>query len=150
VEAFPGATGGAQFHATFSPDDKWIAYGEGLRPNDSEVYIRPYPADDRRVRISPSSGRHPRWVPGGRHIIYRSSDGALQSVELRPDGQTFRAFEPVTLFAPPLTARGNWYFSADARLEKFLMVVPPDRPAVAAGPPPITVMVNFVQNLRKR
>jgi hypothetical protein len=88
-------------------------------------------------------------VPGGRQIIYRSQDGALQSVELRPDGQTFRVSEPVTLFTPP-RASGHWYFSADARVEKFLLVVPPDRVGAAAGPPPITVVVNFIQNIGKR
>jgi serine/threonine protein kinase/Tol biopolymer transport system component len=149
VEAFPGATGAAHFGATFSPDDKWIVYGEGRRPNESVVYIRPYPADDRRVRISPSGGRNPLWAPGGRQVIYRSSDGALQSVELTPDGQTFRASEPVTLFIPP-GVRGDLYFSADARLEKFLLVVPPDRVEEAAGPLPITVMVNFTQSLKTR
>jgi Tol biopolymer transport system component len=149
VEAFPGATGAAHFAATFSPDGKWIVYGEGRRPNESVVYIRPYPADDRRVRISPSGGRNPLWAPGGRYIIYRTSDNALQSVELTPDGQTLRASEPVTLFIPP-GVREDLYFSADARLEKFLLVVAPDRVEEAAGPLPITVMVNFTQNLRTR
>jgi Tol biopolymer transport system component len=147
VEAYPGATA-AQSNAKFSPDDKWVAYVEARSPTDAEVYIQPYPADDRRVRISPSSGRHPQWLPGGRQIIYRSSDDALRSVEIRPDGLTYRASEPVTLFTQPRTARNSWYFSTDARVEKFLLVVPPDRVQTDTVPP-ITVIVNFTQTIRK-
>ena len=147
VEAFPGATV-AQLSAVFSPDDKWIAYTEARSPSDAEVYIQPYPADDRRVRISPSSGRNPQWMPGGRQIVYRSSDDALRSVEIRPDGRTYRASEPVTLFTQPRVTRNSWYFSTDERVEKFLLVVPPDRVQTETAAP-ITVIVNFVQGLRK-
>jgi serine/threonine protein kinase/Tol biopolymer transport system component len=150
VEAFPGATV-AQFNAVFSPDDKWIAYTEGGRsPTDAEVYIQPYPADDRRIRISPSSGRYPHWMPGGRQILYRSSDDALRSVEIRPDGRTFRVSDPVTLFTQRRRSRTNWYFSADARVEKFLLVVPPDQGETQTAPPPITVMVNFTLGLGRK
>jgi eukaryotic-like serine/threonine-protein kinase len=147
VQVFPGATV-AQSNAVFSPDDKWIAYTEARSPTDAEIYIQPYPADDRRVRISPSSGRHARWMPGGRQIVYRSSDDALRSVEIRPDGRTYRASEPVTLFTQPRTGRTNWHFSTDERVEKFLLVIPPDRVQTNTAPP-MTVIVNFTQTIRK-
>jgi Tol biopolymer transport system component len=149
VEAFPGATM-AQNSAVFSPDDKWIAYTEARSPVDAEIYIQPYPADDRRIRISPSSGRYSQWMPSGRHIVYRSSDDALRSVEIKPDGRTFRVSDPVTLFTESRTSRTNWYFSADARVEKFLLVVPPDQITTQTAPPPLTVIVNFTQGLDKK
>jgi serine/threonine protein kinase/Tol biopolymer transport system component len=148
VEAFPGAQV-TQSQGAFSHDGKWIAYTEHNGPTEADVYIRPYPADDRRVRISPSSGRHPRWVPGDRRIVYRSSDNTLQTVDLHPDGQSFRPTAPVALFTQPRTALGNWSFSADKLVEKFLLVVPPDAVAPDTTPPPVTVTVNLVQTLRK-
>ena len=148
VEAFPGATV-AQSQARFSHDGKWIAYTEATGPTDAEIYIRPYPADDRRVRISPSSGRHPRWMPGDRRIVYRSTDDSLQYVDIQPDGPTFRASAPVVMFKQPRTARNNWIFSTDKLVEKFLLVVPTEVAEEDTPQAPITVMMNFMQTLRK-
>jgi hypothetical protein len=47
-------------------------------------------------------------------------------------------------------ARTNWYYSVDASMEKFLMVLPRQQKAGEAEPTvPITVMLNVVQNIRK-
>jgi Tol biopolymer transport system component len=52
VQAFPGLTI-PNNSGLFSPDGKWIAYTQSPGPMTSEVYVRPYPADDRLVHISP-------------------------------------------------------------------------------------------------
>jgi len=150
VEAFPGATM-ANGNAVFSPDDKWIAYVENSGPSAAEVYARPWPADDRRVRVSPSAGRSPRWAPDGMSIVYRAEDDSFQSITLKPDGRSFIASPPVTLFTQPRMARLNWNYSADARLEKFLLILPPEqKPGESEPTVPITVMLNMVQNIRRQ
>jgi Tol biopolymer transport system component len=149
VEAFPGLTI-TSHGGMFSPDGKWIAYVQSPTGNTSEVYIRPYPADDRLIRVSPSMGRSPYWAPDGKSIVYRAEDDSLQSVTLKPDGRTLSASPPVKLFTQPRMARTNWYYSVDARLEKFLLVLPREQKAGEAEPTvPITVMLNAVQNIRK-
>jgi serine/threonine protein kinase/Tol biopolymer transport system component len=149
VEAFPGSTMTAG-SAVFSHDGKWIAYSEHPAALDSDVYIRPYPADDRRVKVSPASGRSPNWLPGDKGIVYRASDDTLYSVEIRPDGRTLRALDPVVLFKQARGIPNNWYYSTDKNVEKFLMITRPDRTAPEAeAATPVTVMVNFVQTLRK-
>jgi Tol biopolymer transport system component len=146
IEAIPGVPM-AQYQATFSPDGTWIAYGAGSGPGDGEIYIQPYPADDRRVRISTATGRYPFWTDG-RHIVYRSTDDDLMSVELIPSGNTFRPAPPIKLFTPPKIAPGTWAYSMDARGERFLVVAPSDKPAPEIREP-LTVVVNWVANLRK-
>jgi serine/threonine protein kinase len=144
VEAFPGAPN-PHDQSSFSPDGKWIAYSEreGL---ESEVYVQPYPPDGRSIRISTASGINPRWTSDGRQIIYRATDGTFYSVELRPDGQTFRPAAPVRLFSqPPRSSQGDRRYGADARLDRFLLTTP--IPGVLSTP--ITVMVNFVQGMQK-
>jgi WD40 repeat protein len=147
VEASPGATT-AQLHAVFSPDGKWIAYTSGPTPQDSEVYVQPYPADDRRIQISSGGGRHPHWTPDSRHVMYRSIDDAIRSVELTPDGRTLRASAPVTLFTQKRQAGNSWSFSVEKTAQKFLLILPPDTPE-AETPAPLTMIVNWVANIKR-
>jgi hypothetical protein len=56
----------------------------------------------------------------------------LQSVTLKPTAVRSGASPPVKLFTQPRMARTNWAFSADAQLEKFLLVLP--REQAAGGP----------------
>jgi serine/threonine protein kinase/Tol biopolymer transport system component len=150
VQAFPGLTI-PHSGAVFSPDGKWIAYVENNGPSAAEVYLRPYPADDRRVRVSPSAGRSPHWAPDGKSIVYRAEDDSLQSVTLKPDGRSLIALPPVKLFTQPRMGRTNWYYSADARLEKFLLILPREQAAGESEPTvPVTVMLNLVQNIRRQ
>jgi serine/threonine protein kinase/Tol biopolymer transport system component len=150
VEVFPGSTTSQQM-ASFSPDDKWIAYVEttGPGPNASDVYLQPYPADGRRIRISTASGRHPQWMPDNRQIVYRASNDAIMSVTLTAADGTLRPSTPVQLFTRRRQASFNWQLSMDDRGERFLLVAPPET-AVEPKPPPITVIVNFAQSVAKK
>jgi Tol biopolymer transport system component len=147
VEAIPGVAM-AQTQATFSPDGKWIAYCAIPGPAAGEIYIQPYPADDRRVRISPASGRYPFWTADGKHIVYRTTNDDMMSVELTPSGNTFRAGPAVKLFTAPRLPAGTWIYSMDARGERFLMAAPPERAASEIAQP-LTVIVNWVANLKR-
>jgi Tol biopolymer transport system component len=145
VEALSGATGRPD-ESSFSPDGRWIAYSD-IADLESEVYVQPYPADGRRIRISTSTGINPRWAPDGRRIVYRALDGAFYSVDLNPDGRTFRPLAPVRLFSQPPRAPTDHRYGADARLEKLLLTMPLDSGGAPAAP--ITVIVNFVQGLTR-
>jgi serine/threonine protein kinase/Tol biopolymer transport system component len=146
VEAFPGSKI-AQSHAQFSRDGKWIAYTESTGPATGDIYIQPFPADGRRVRVSSAAGgRHAHWAPDGRTIVYRTLKNNLASVVLKPDGNTFLASAPVESFARPRLGTFNWTFSTDAGGAQFLFIEPPERVA-DLKPSPITVVVNFVQSL---
>ncbi len=137
--------------ASFSPDGKWIAYVEttGPGPNNSDVYLQPYPADGRRIRISTASGRHPQWVPGNRQIVYRAANDAIMSVTLTAADGTLRPSTPVQLFTHRRQSPLSWQFSMDDRGERFLLVAPPET-AVEPKPPPITVILNFAQSVAKK
>jgi len=114
---------------------------------ESDIYIQPFPADGRRVRVSSAAGgRHAHWAPDGRTIVYRTLKNNLASVVLKPDGNTFLASAPVESFARPRLGTFNWTFSTDAGGAQFLFIEPPERVA-DLKPSPITVVVNFVQSL---
>ena len=147
IELFPGGTEN-QAAARFSPDGKWIVY-QGSSAAETNVYVRPYPVDDRLIRVSPSGGRHPIWTADGRHIVYRTDDDALMSVELTPDNGSLRPASPVKLFSQP-SQRGNQsWFGMDPLGERFLLILPPEKPPDETTPP-ITVIVNFAQSVGKQ
>ncbi len=62
--------------AAISPDGRWLAYmsNESGRP---DVYVRAYPAGDRRAAISINGAKSPRWSQGGDELFYIRADGEL-------------------------------------------------------------------------
>jgi hypothetical protein len=71
------------------------------------------------------------------------------SVELTNVGGMLRASVPTVLFKKPRASSGNWYYSVNGQADRFLLVQPSEK-AVDPVPPPITVVVNFVQSLAGR
>ena len=130
--------------AQFSRDGKWIAYHAGGAA-DTNVYARPYPADDRGIKISADGGRLPQWADD-RHIVYRANDGALMSVELTDEKGTFRPSTPRQLFYQAPENTQAYFYSMDPRTQQFLLVVPP----VTDRPNPIMVILNFAQSIGKK
>jgi serine/threonine protein kinase/Tol biopolymer transport system component len=150
VAVFPGSTTNDSL-ARFSPDGKWIAYTsvESARFADGQIYIQPFPADGRRIRISTTNGYDARWTADQRQIVYRTNDGGIEAVDLTPDGGTLRPSTPKRLFAARRIGALNWSFDMTPRADRFLVVVPPDRSSDEADVP-ITVIVNWTSTLPKQ
>jgi Tol biopolymer transport system component len=52
-----------------SPDGRWIAY-MSYESDDSEVYVRPFPAGAGQWKVSDGGANHPRWSADGRELFY--------------------------------------------------------------------------------
>ena len=54
---------------TLSPDGRWLAYS---RPTGdvNDVYVQPWPALDRRWKVSTGNGSMPMWSKGGRELLF--------------------------------------------------------------------------------
>ena len=50
------------------------------------VYVRSFPAGGTPVRVSPESGRNPRWRADGRELYYLDGKSAIVAVQMRDDG----------------------------------------------------------------
>ena len=151
IEVFPGSTR-AQNYGEFSPDGKWIAYSDFLAAAQPDVYIQPYPPDGRSVRVTTGGGgRFPSWSADGTRLVYRLADGRVMSVNLTNVGGMLQpSKDAVQLFTSPVAGTNLSYlgFSADRDLKRFLVIQPPANEAPPT-PTPITVVVNFVQSLKK-
>ena len=76
--------GYSEIFPALSPDGRWLAYAS----NESgrfEVYVRPFPdVNARRVQVSQSGGREPRWAHSGHELFYRNGAGAFVSASVVP------------------------------------------------------------------
>jgi Tol biopolymer transport system component len=70
-----------EFHAVFSPDGKWIAYGS-TESGRSELYVAPFPGPGRKWQISTNGGFWPQWRADGRELFYQTQNNNLMSVDI--------------------------------------------------------------------
>jgi serine/threonine protein kinase len=136
----PGYDGGAQF----SPDGHWMAYASN-ESGPFEVYVRPYPALDRKRLASTQGGTHPRWSRDGKELFYRVGNKMMvvevstaRDLDLSPPRVLF---EQRYAFGSAQTIP-NYDVSPDG--QRFLMV----KDDSASGR--LNVILNWVTELQQR
>jgi hypothetical protein len=151
-----------EFGSSFSPDGKWIAYASNAAPDKTaaptvfSIYVQPYPATGVKYQVSQGSGAWPLWTGGGHELLYRVAGVAgaaprlnVISISTTPaPAFTSERILPFTAFQPIVNNREYDVFPSGGSL---LMVLPPQRQDTAPLPPvPITMVVNWTQELRAR
>jgi Tol biopolymer transport system component len=149
---FADPTGSLQ--GDFSPDGRWLAYTSG-GPFTSEVYVRPYPALDRREQVAGQGSFAPVWRKDGRELYYLESASGEAASIIRvmavsvTTTPTLSASAPHKLFEGPFRVDGpfrSYDVTADGR--RFLLVR-----AAELTPARITEMVlvqNWFEELKDR
>lgn len=81
---------------SFSPDGQWIAFNS-TESGRTEVYVTPFPALGRKLRVSNGGGFQARWRRDGRELFYLAADGTLTAAPLNRQGSGFEvgAAEPL-------------------------------------------------------
>jgi Tol biopolymer transport system component len=135
-----------QSGASLSPDGRWLAYAAD--PTRSfEIWVSPFPGPGAAVRVSPDGGVEPIWSRDGRELFYRAGSRVM-AVAVQP-GSEFRFSPPVLLFDSQfeLARPGNQPPSYDVAPDgRFVFLKPP----AAIQSAPITVVVNWVEELEQR
>ncbi len=86
--------------ATLSADGKWLAYVSDESGNP-EVFVRPFPALDRKWKISQGGALHPHWRRDGRELVFVGlADKAVMAVDVAPDRDGLEVGIPHRLFEP--------------------------------------------------
>jgi serine/threonine-protein kinase len=120
-------------HAEFSPDGRFLAYESGEGGGDQlEVYLRPYPQVNPRIKVSTNGGTSPRWGPGGRELFYRVG-GKVLAVDL--------TFTPDIVPGPAHELFSGAYGAYDVLPDGKSFVMVKER---SAGDPP--TRINLVMN----
>jgi Tol biopolymer transport system component len=119
--------------AAFSPDGKWIAYSS-TESGAVEVYVAPFPATGRKLRISKDGGSQARWRRDGRELYFLSSERELMAAAVDPRGTDLGAGAPQRLFEIRFPYGQYHAFDVTADGQKFLvntLVTPPGTPVIA-------------------
>jgi Tol biopolymer transport system component len=137
------ATPFVESNPRFSPDGRWIAYQSNESGVREEVLIQSFPLPGPKRQVSSSGGVLPRWSHDGKELFYVAPDLSLMSVSIASTGSTPQIGTPVRLFQSRAFQLGGYYdVSPDGR---FLLNVSTAEQIA----PPITVVLNWAQNLNK-
>jgi eukaryotic-like serine/threonine-protein kinase len=124
----------------FSPDGRWIAY-ESNETGRREVFVQPFPATGQKWQVSTNGGGSPRWMKGGRELMYFEVPEMRKVVEISTQ-PTFQTSAPKDLFVTP-RAQGSAVTNDGQR---FLF----NMPAAESAPNPMTLVLNWTAGLRRR
>jgi serine/threonine-protein kinase len=130
----------------FSPDGRCLAY-MSYESGRAEIYVQPFPKPGGKWQVSTEGGTEPVWARNG-ELFYRSG-AKMMAVEVTTRS-TFSAGKPKMLWerqyqASPGGNTGPAYdVSPDG--QRFLMA----RQGEPAPAPPINVVVNWVEDMRRR
>jgi hypothetical protein len=138
-----------------SPDGKWLAYGAAeAGASRADIFVQPWPALDRKRKVSTAGGTAPAWTRGGRELVYLDEvigdpvQGTMRvmSVDIGA-GPEFSHTTPRELFTGvfgTVTPVRSWDVTADGSL--FLVVVGSTPPS---PPGDLHVAVNWFPELRR-
>jgi tricorn protease-like protein len=109
----------SEFHASISPNGRWIAYTSD-RANAFHVYLQEAIPDGKVAQFSRREGsEEPRWTSDGKHIIYRSGQQWMQ-VELL-DANNLQVGSPELVLEGEFVNIGGFSFDITADGKKFLV-----------------------------
>lgn len=124
----------------FSPDGRWVAYVSN-EAGVNDVYVRSFPAGDRKWRLSVGGGNNPVWRRDGKELFFGRPVDTIMAVDIRA-GASFDAGTPRELFKLSAII-GNFDVTPDGQ-QFLLSELPP-----SFTNPPVTVVVNWPALLKR-
>jgi serine/threonine-protein kinase len=138
-----------EVYPSFSPNGRWMAYAS----NESgafEIYVRRFPDDGTKVRVSTSGGVVPYWSANGHELLYRTDANRVMVVSYKIAGESFTPSEPQPWSQHTLADTGVLpNFAVDASGERILALMPTP-PKDPQSPNHVTVILNFDEEVRRR
>lgn len=108
--------------AAISFDGRWLAYAAN-ESGQSQIYVVSLPDASVKYQVTTAGGGQPRWVRGGRELVYLTASEGLGSVPVTP-GEALRFGPPSTLFPIPRTTGGEVVFDVSDDGSRFVFLEP--------------------------
>ena len=126
-----------------SPDGRWLAYVSD-ESGRYEVYVRPFPGPGGKWQISTGGGSMAVWSKKGAELFYGSGEGIMVA-NYTANGDAFVASKP-RLWAGKKDIGTYFELSPDGKR----VVVVQAEASEQKGPQPVTFLLNFFDELRRR
>jgi serine/threonine-protein kinase len=141
------ATKSFEVYPSFSPDGGWMAYASN-ESGSWEIYVRRFPDDGGKVRVSTSGGVVPRWSPNRRELLYRTTGQQVMVLDYQIVGGSFRHGPPRPWSQHTLADTGVIpNFDVGPHGEEILALLPATDPQTTNH---VTVMLDFGEEIRRR
>jgi serine/threonine-protein kinase len=142
-------------NAAFSPDGRWVAY-TSTETGNATVYVQPFPATGTKYQISKATANnhhHAVWSPDGKEVIYIPGPGPAMAVSVtaRPTFTFSNAVPlPKQFYEGGPTSPRTYDIMRDG--QRFIGVTgdAPGLPGQGASAPPIQVILNWIEELKRR
>lgn len=134
-----------------SPDGRWVAYSASEAGGRFDIYVRAFPDDGRRWKISDGGGVYPRWS-ASRSTLFFVTDGLLMAAPYAVKGGVFAPGKPRVWSRQPLAAEPGpnpFPYSVSADGERIIAVVADDA-SDQYSRRHVTLWVNAFTDLRRR
>ena len=140
-----------EWDAEFSPDGHWVAYMSD-ESGRNEVYVRAYPGPGGKWQVSMGGGVHPIWSPKARELFYANEALRIMVAPYTVNGDAFVPEKPRVWadhqISNILTSFPAFDISPDGK--RFLVLLHPEALDSQHAHTPVTVMLNFTDELRRR
>jgi Tol biopolymer transport system component len=90
----------------FSPDGRFVAYVSN-KPEQHEIFVRPFPDSDAQWQISAGGGIQPRWSHDGKELYYIAPDGKLMATGITVRNGAIEPGTPKALFQTRIAGGGT-------------------------------------------
>jgi hypothetical protein len=127
-----------------SPNGKWIAYSS-WESGRGETYISSFPSGAGTWQVSTNGGNDPHWHDS-KELFYISRDDTLMSVEISEQNGSPVVGKSQPLFRTHRVTSPDWVYDVSPDGSRFLI----NRLLLPSGPEPITLVVNWGAELKKK
>jgi serine/threonine-protein kinase len=140
-----------EYHPSFSPDGRWLAYTSD-ESGTFQVYVRGFPDTRGKVMISIAGGLHPKFSPAGPELFFVNPAGQIMVVRYVIKGDSLQAERPRLWSERRLVDLGIPfdYYDVAPDGKRIIALMPAEDPGAQHAQNHIVFLENFFDELQRR
>lgn len=136
-------------HLDFSPDGRWVAYSSSEEGGRHETFVRSFPDDGRRWKISDGGGMMPRWSPQRPGLFFQAGE-VLMVAPYSVRGALFGPLQPRVWSRHRMANHLEGPVFAVSRDGTGVVAIVADRTSEEQSRRHLTLWINALTEFRRR
>jgi|SoiMethySBSTD1v2_1073268.scaffolds.fasta_scaffold04345_11 eukaryotic-like serine/threonine-protein kinase len=142
-------TGDDERHLDFSPDGRWVAYSSSEEGGRHETFVRSFPDDGRRWKISDGGGMMPRFSPERPGLFFQAGE-VLMVAQYSARGALFGPLQPRVWSRHRMATHLEGPVFAVSRDGTSVVAIVADRTSEEQSRRHVTLWIKAVTEFRRR